>query len=287
MRRQGPGRQRRACWRGGPWPGRWAMRGPMALAAGLGAAGAGGSSAAGAAALEALATPRTPLLTKPPRPPFPCKQMILDRPVEEWPQCDALMSWHSDGFPLAKAQAYITVRPVFCVNDIMAQDVLLDRRRVYKILQVRLRGLAGGGGPGVCATCWWRGWGWLWLALGPAWLATCAACSLRCPACLLASPPTHPHPSNPPHPPSPPPLPPPIPRAGELHPSAAAHRGHQGGAGGGAGPAGLPRVGGLGGDGGAQGLQALRGEARLWWAGRALPPPGPAAGSPCPLACQW
>ena len=29
-------------------------------------------------------------------------EAILGRPVSEWPTCDCLLSWHSDGFPLAK-----------------------------------------------------------------------------------------------------------------------------------------------------------------------------------------
>ena len=28
---------------------------------------------------------------------------ILNKPVSEWPHCECLLSWHSDGFPLAKA----------------------------------------------------------------------------------------------------------------------------------------------------------------------------------------
>lgn len=27
---------------------------------------------------------------------------IMNRPIAEWPACDCLLSWHSDGFPLAK-----------------------------------------------------------------------------------------------------------------------------------------------------------------------------------------
>ncbi len=30
--------------------------------------------------------------------------VILNQPVEDWPLCDALLSWHSDGFPLRKAR---------------------------------------------------------------------------------------------------------------------------------------------------------------------------------------
>ena len=27
---------------------------------------------------------------------------IMNKPIAEWPACDCLLSWHSDGFPLAK-----------------------------------------------------------------------------------------------------------------------------------------------------------------------------------------
>lgn len=27
---------------------------------------------------------------------------ILNKPVTQWPQCDCLLSWHSEGFPLQK-----------------------------------------------------------------------------------------------------------------------------------------------------------------------------------------
>ncbi|KAI8468420.1 MAG: hypothetical protein J3K34DRAFT_369603 [Monoraphidium minutum] len=57
-------------------------------------------------------------------------KVILDEPVEKWPLCDVLLSWHSDGFPLRKAQAYAALRRPFMVNDVGMQDVLLDRRRV-------------------------------------------------------------------------------------------------------------------------------------------------------------
>ena len=30
-------------------------------------------------------------------------EAILHKPVTEWPTCDCLLSWHSDGFPLPKA----------------------------------------------------------------------------------------------------------------------------------------------------------------------------------------
>lgn len=29
---------------------------------------------------------------------------IMNKPIAEWPACDCLLSWHSDGFPLAKVR---------------------------------------------------------------------------------------------------------------------------------------------------------------------------------------
>ena len=34
---------------------------------------------------------------------------ILNKPISEWPTCECLLSWHSDGFPLIKA--YNTPNP--------------------------------------------------------------------------------------------------------------------------------------------------------------------------------
>lgn len=62
---------------------------------------------------------------------------ILNAPVEEWPVCSCLLAWHSENFPLKKAQAYAALRKPYLVNDVFAQDTLLDRRRVYRKLTVR------------------------------------------------------------------------------------------------------------------------------------------------------
>jgi len=43
---------------------------------------------------------------------------ILNQPVERWPKVDALLSWFSDGFPLAKAESYSKLHhPIYMVND--------------------------------------------------------------------------------------------------------------------------------------------------------------------------
>ena len=61
--------------------------------------------------------------------------MIVNQPIEEWPVCEALISFFSDGFPLEKAEAYVKlVKPRFVVNDLSAQHLLLDRRLVYNTL---------------------------------------------------------------------------------------------------------------------------------------------------------
>ena len=54
-------------------------------------------------------------------------ECILEKPVEEWPLCDVLLSWFSDGFPLEKAEAYAKLRNPFQVNDLEAQHALMDR----------------------------------------------------------------------------------------------------------------------------------------------------------------
>ena len=62
-------------------------------------------------------------------------QLILHEPIEQWPQCDALIAFYSNGFPLEKAIAYQKRRGIFCVNDLVMQYVLQDRRLTQLILE--------------------------------------------------------------------------------------------------------------------------------------------------------
>ncbi|XP_073686298.1 inositol hexakisphosphate and diphosphoinositol-pentakisphosphate kinase 2 isoform X3 [Garra rufa] len=63
------------------------------------------------------------------------EEVILNEPVENWPLCDCLISFHSKGFPLDKAVAYKKLRSPFVINDLDLQYFIQDRREVYRILK--------------------------------------------------------------------------------------------------------------------------------------------------------
>ncbi|XP_053933275.1 inositol hexakisphosphate and diphosphoinositol-pentakisphosphate kinase 1 isoform X7 [Cuculus canorus] len=63
------------------------------------------------------------------------EDVILNEPVENWPLCDCLISFHSKGFPLDKAVAYAKLCKPFLINDLDMQYYIQDRREVYRILQ--------------------------------------------------------------------------------------------------------------------------------------------------------
>ncbi|XP_050345275.1 inositol hexakisphosphate and diphosphoinositol-pentakisphosphate kinase isoform X4 [Nymphalis io] len=58
-----------------------------------------------------------------------------EKPVEEWPICDCLISFHSKGFPLDKAIQYEKLRKPYVINNLHMQYDIQDRRRVYAILE--------------------------------------------------------------------------------------------------------------------------------------------------------
>uniref|UniRef100_A0AAY4BM10 Inositol hexakisphosphate and diphosphoinositol-pentakisphosphate kinase n=1 Tax=Denticeps clupeoides TaxID=299321 RepID=A0AAY4BM10_9TELE len=65
---------------------------------------------------------------------FP-EEVILSEPVDKWPLCDCLISFHSKGFPLDKAVSYVQLRSPLLINDLNMQYFIQDRREVYRILQ--------------------------------------------------------------------------------------------------------------------------------------------------------
>lgn len=61
-------------------------------------------------------------------------QAILEEPIEQWPKCDVLIAFFSHGFPLAKAIEYVKLVQPYCVNDLLMQELLLDRRVILSVL---------------------------------------------------------------------------------------------------------------------------------------------------------
>ncbi|OGM39304.1 hypothetical protein ABOM_011968 [Aspergillus bombycis] len=59
---------------------------------------------------------------------------LLSKTPEEWPICDFLIAFYSDGFPLEKVISYTRLRSPFCYNDLLMQGVLFDRRLCNRVL---------------------------------------------------------------------------------------------------------------------------------------------------------
>lgn len=64
-----------------------------------------------------------------------CCFFFLKKPVEEWPVCDCLISFHSKGFPLDKAIQYAQLHKPYVINNLHMQYDIQDRRKVYSILE--------------------------------------------------------------------------------------------------------------------------------------------------------
>jgi len=61
--------------------------------------------------------------------------VILNKPIEDWPVCNVLIAFFSKGYPLEKAKAYVELRKPNILNDLGMQELLQDRRRVYDHLE--------------------------------------------------------------------------------------------------------------------------------------------------------
>jgi inositol hexakisphosphate/diphosphoinositol-pentakisphosphate kinase len=61
-------------------------------------------------------------------------ELILKRPIEDWPNCDVLIAFYSKGYPLDKTKEYVKLRKPFILNDLESQELLKDRRKVYDLL---------------------------------------------------------------------------------------------------------------------------------------------------------
>ena len=53
--------------------------------------------------------------------------LVFQEPVENWPLCDCLISFHSKGFPLEKAIQYSQLRKPFIINNLQMQYALQVR----------------------------------------------------------------------------------------------------------------------------------------------------------------
>ena len=61
--------------------------------------------------------------------------LIKNSLVEDWPEVDVLIAFYSSGYPLAKAEEYAKLRRPFVLNDLKMQWTLMDRRKVYDLLE--------------------------------------------------------------------------------------------------------------------------------------------------------
>ena len=58
---------------------------------------------------------------------------ILNEPVEDWPICNSLIAFYSNGFPLEKAIEYVKLRSPLVLNDLQSQYALMDRYGLHTL----------------------------------------------------------------------------------------------------------------------------------------------------------
>ena len=63
------------------------------------------------------------------------EDMIFRKKINEWPIVEVLITFYSDGFPFVKVKEYCEMRKPFLINDIKKQEILWDRKLVYKELR--------------------------------------------------------------------------------------------------------------------------------------------------------
>jgi inositol hexakisphosphate/diphosphoinositol-pentakisphosphate kinase len=66
---------------------------------------------------------------------FP-EESILQDPVEKWPLCDCLISFHSTDFPLKKAIEYEKLRRPYVLNDLQRQFDLVSNKSNHSKLKL-------------------------------------------------------------------------------------------------------------------------------------------------------
>lgn len=62
------------------------------------------------------------------------EEVILHQPIQKWPVCDCLISFHSKGFPLDKAVQYANLRKPILINDLYMQYKIQDRYGQFFII---------------------------------------------------------------------------------------------------------------------------------------------------------
>ena len=55
------------------------------------------------------------------------EKTILEEPIENWPICDCLIAFYSNGFPIEKTMKYVALRNPLVFNDLEMQYSLMDR----------------------------------------------------------------------------------------------------------------------------------------------------------------